>query len=164
MAGFLSWRSRTNFTARVAAFGLLGGLVATLAYDGSRSILFWLGIVSQPFRSIEQWGVLIAGSDYPEFAPWVGWLFHFWNGSTFGMFFAVAFGRPNILKGILWGLFLELALVIASPKLLLLTIRGELLTSSFIGHVAYGTALALIVARAHQQLVSQKRADHADTD
>lgn len=151
IAGFLTWRSGKSLTARIATFGLLGGFIATLAYDGVRLVLFWLGTVSQPFRSIEQWGILIAGSNNSVFAQWAGWLFHFWNGTSFGMFFALAFGRPTIIKGILWGLFLELALVIASPKLLALTIQDELLTSSLIGHIAYGIALGSIVAHAHKQ-------------
>jgi hypothetical protein len=147
-AGILVWRSSASVTARLSVYGLLGGLVATFAYDGVRLALFLLGIISEPFKSIEQWGVLISGVDDEQLSQISGWLFHFWNGTSFGMFFALAFGRPTLLKGVLWGLFLELALLITAPSLLALTIQDEFLTSSIVGHLAYGAVLAITVVGA----------------
>jgi hypothetical protein len=125
---------------------MLGGLAATFAYDATRLALRWTGFAGDPFKSIQAYGLLIAGMGRPVLAAWAGWAFHVWNGVTFGLFFALAFGRPTWLKGILWGLFLELALVATSPTVLRLTIEGELLASSLLGHVAYGIALAEVVA------------------
>lgn len=151
-AGILGCRASRTWTARLAIYGLFGGLAAALAYDGVRLLLFWLDAVSQPFKSMQLYGLLIVGQEHPRLAQLTGWLFHFWNGATFGMFYALAFGRPTIPKGILWGLILELAQVITSPKLLRLTIEAEFLTSSFVGHIAYGVALAAVVARAAKRI------------
>jgi hypothetical protein len=147
VAVLLAWQASSRQGARMALFGILGGFFATLAYDGVRLLLNLLGLVDHPFKSIALYGVLIAGSADSSLARWAGWLFHFWNGASFGMFYAVAFGRPTIARGVIWGLFLELALVATSPRLLGLTIRGELLASSLIGHLAYGLVLACVVRR-----------------
>jgi len=147
VASFLISRASSSAIARRAVVGLLAGLVATLAYDAFRLASNLVGFVSQPFRSIELYGLVIVGSRDLGTARVVGWLFHLWNGASFGMFFAVAF-RPAILMGIAWGLFLELALVITSPKLLALTLRDEVLATSLLGHVAYGAVLATVARRA----------------
>lgn len=156
IAGILIWKSSRSNTAKLAVYGIIGGLLATIAYDLVRYILFTLGIVSQPFRSIELWGSLILETQDLTLSKITGWIFHFWNGCSFGMFFALAFHRPTIIKGVLWGLFLELALVITSPKLLLLTIQGEFLTSSLLGHIAYGLTLAQVVSRTPARDLSNK--------
>jgi len=123
--------------------GLLAGLGATLAYDSSRAVLAGVGLVSDPFRSIQLYGLALGAS--ADSAAAAGWLLHFWNGAAFGLAFTRLAGRPTILKGIAWGLFLEFAQVATAPRLLRLTFEGELLTSSAVGHLAYGITLAALV-------------------
>lgn len=91
------YRQSRSHAARIAVDGLLAGFIATLAYDGVRLLLLWFGLIAHPFLSIEQYGLLIVGAGDPRWATSAGWGFHFWNGATFGMFFALAFGRPTIL-------------------------------------------------------------------
>lgn len=128
---------------RAISPGLLAGLGATLAYDSSRAVLAGVGLVSDPFRSIQLYGLALGAS--ADTAAAAGWLLHFWNGAAFGLAFARLAGRPTILKGIAWGLFLEFAQVATAPRLLRLTFEGELLTSSAVGHLAYGITLAALV-------------------
>lgn len=135
-------RARVDRGARTAAVGMLAGAGATLAYDLSRALLATAGLGSDPFRTIGLYGeALVPGSPLSSL---VGWLFHAWNGVAFGAFYTVAFGTPTILKGIAWGLFLELAQVASSPRLLGLTIEGEILALSGLGHLAYGFTLAVL--------------------
>lgn len=120
--------------------GAIAGLAGTLAYDGFRAVLAWVDLISEPFRTIPIYGRLITGETGAP-SVLVGWLFHFWNGIVFGIFFRLAVTKPTYLKGIAWGLILELALVVTSSKLLFLTLTDEFLTVSGLGHIAYGVAL-----------------------
>jgi hypothetical protein len=128
---------------REVAIGMVAGAIATLAYDGVRLGLAALGLVHRPFRSIALYGEIICGTGLRS--QLAGWAFHAWNGCAFGAFYAVAFAPSRLYKAIGWGLFLELALVATSPSLLGLTIRGEVFASSFVGHLAYGAGLHVLL-------------------
>ena len=86
--------ARLHVFARLILVGAVAGLLATVAYDVSRPILRTvLGFTFDPFRAIHIFGELITGRPAGDtWAEAAGWTYHFWNGISFGMMFALV--RP----------------------------------------------------------------------
>jgi hypothetical protein len=129
--------------------GAWGGLVATLAYDLVRLVLWQAGVFRfDPFISHPIFGWLITG--FPEetlVARLVGWAYHFWNGIGFGIMYTLVAGPAHWGYALLWALFLEIGWLTALPSVLEFRPNPELVALSFIGHAAYGLALGLIAQK-----------------
>lgn len=145
MVGLAVLARRANvptFWARYGA-GFLGGLLATVFYDGSR--LFGLFVNFPGFGVIHKFGQLITGiEELTVLTVSLGWLYHFMNGGVFGICYALVAGpRGNIWWGILWGLFLELGMFVTYPDAfgVMMSWGTAALTFSIIGHVFYGGVL-----------------------
>lgn len=134
----LLWRVR-GATAQLLP-GLVAGAIGTIAYDGVRLGLSLIGLAHDPFRAIRLYGVVLAGDSWA--GTGIGWTFHVWNGLVFGAFYA-SLVRNTLVRAVVWGLTLELLLVITVPRMLALTITTEFLRVSLIGHVFYGIGLWL---------------------
>src|SRR5690242_4628313 len=92
---------------RAVCLGLLGGLIAAVAYDIFRlpfvfSRQLGLSAIVPPmdlFKVFPRFGALILGepleqSHYSTTTRIVGWLYHFSNGATFGVMYLAMVGHP----------------------------------------------------------------------
>jgi hypothetical protein len=141
---------------RTAAVGIIAGLLATVAYDGAKWLLSQVDPSPyNPFEATEIFGLLLLGDGADRtslLAAGIG--YHVLNGTTFGVAFTILFGaygalsvRAAVLRGIAWGLFLELFQLTLYPGWLDIRFYEEFAAISFLSHVVYGVALGL-VARA----------------
>ena len=141
--------SREPFFNRLLA-GLVAGFIATLAYDGVR----WALQETAPldyngFRSISIFGSLILSK--PESAldaRIAGWTYHFWNGISFGVMYALVAGPARWYWGLAWGMALELMMISIYPVAFAIQ-RSDpaFLAISMTGHAAYGAVLGLLAER-----------------
>jgi hypothetical protein len=140
-----------RWIARTIGYGAVAGLVATVAYDATRSVLTALDPSPyRPFEVISRFGELLVGTAASPTARLVaGAGFHALNGSSFGIAYAFLFaadGRVTMRKGLLlglgWGLFLEAFQIALYPGWLSIRYMNEFLTISALGHLAYGGTLA----------------------
>jgi len=129
--------------------GVWIGLVATLAYDGLRYVLWATGaLVFDPFRSHPIFGELITG--YPRagaVAHVVGWVYHFWNGIAFAIMYTLVAGPAHWAYGFGWAMLLEVAWLAALPSTLRLDLSRDMVVLSLVGHGAYGVVLGLLAER-----------------
>jgi hypothetical protein len=140
--------ARTLLRQRAFA-GLKAGLVAIVAYDITRyGIVAVLDLSFRPFHVFEIFGQLLLGENAPAaMALAAGTAYHFINGIGFGVAYLVFVRRPRVWNGIAWAMVLEVSMILLYPSWLRLEQVGELATVSVLGHVAYGTALALVGRR-----------------
>lgn len=142
LAVFLLWAHRRDkaMADRVLA-GIWAGALATLAYDLVRVPIAASGV--PVFKAISYFGTLIFGQTSPTFASEVaGWSYHLSNGIGFGLMYAVALSRPRLWTALIWGVLLELAMLLTpyaevfgyrlSPKFLAITVGS---------HLVYGAIL-----------------------
>ena len=130
--------------------GLVAGLIATLAYDGVRwAIQETAPLDYDGFRSINIFGSLILSK--PETAldaRIAGWTYHFWNGISFGVMYALVAGPARWYWGLAWGVALELMMISIYPVAFAIQ-RSDpaFLAISMTGHAAYGAVLGLLAER-----------------
>ena len=130
--------------------GLVAGFIATLAYDGVRwAIQETAPLDYDGFRSINIFGSLILGK--PESAldaRIAGWTYHFWNGISFGVMYALVAGPARWYWGLAWGTALELLMISIYPVAFAIQ-RSDpaFLAISMTGHAAYGAVLGLLAER-----------------
>jgi len=128
---------------RAAAIGAAAGLLATVAYDASRTVLAYFDPSPyNPFEAIRVFGVLLAG---PMAAPVLryaaGVSFHLINGTGFGIAFGLLLGHRGLFAGIAWGLGLELFQLTLYPGWLDIRAYQEFVRISAAGHLVYGGVL-----------------------
>lgn len=129
--------------------GLLGGLAATLGYDVFRWLVRVLGLLDyNGFVSIYIFGSWISGQPRTSAAAAAaGWIYHFWNGLAFGVFYALAFGRRRWWLGVAYGVVMELFMLGLFPLMPLVTTRRDFIVGSLAGHVVYGAVLGAMCQR-----------------
>ena len=92
-------------------------MIATLAYDGVRwAIQETAPLDYDGFRSINIFGSLILGK--PESAldaRIAGWTYHFWNGISFCVMYALVAGPARWYWGLAWGMALEMMMISIYP-------------------------------------------------
>ena len=103
---------RLHVFSRRLLTGAAMGLVATLAYDAIRPpLLAVVGLSFDPYRAILIFGQLITGLPATDpLAVTAGWIYHFWNGISFAMMYALFRPRGGVLLAVLWALMLEVLL------------------------------------------------------
>lgn len=140
---------RRREVVRRLQVGAAAGLVATIAYDLARfGVVALFDLSFQPFHVFELFGQGLLGSDVTGSPAFVtGALFHFVNGTGFGIAFALLVRKPTIVKGIVWAMFLEAAMVAFYPSWLQLQALGEFLEISVLAHAVYGTTLGALCRR-----------------
>ncbi|MDQ7842427.1 MAG: hypothetical protein QN141_03475 [Armatimonadota bacterium] len=128
---------------RAAAVGAAAGLLATVAYDASRTVLAYFDPSPyNPFEAIRVFGTLLAGETAPRaLVSTAGIAFHCINGTGFGVAFALLLGRRGLLAGIVWGLGLELFQLTLYPGWLEIRAFREFARISAVGHLVYGGVL-----------------------
>ena len=133
---------------RATRIGATAGILATIAYDGSKAIFSRLDQTHyNPFETIRVFGVLLSGSANPSIAYPVGAAYHLLNGTAFGVAFCLLLGRRGVVAGIAWGLGLEFFQLWLYPDWLGIRLYGEFVQYSVLGHVVYGTVLGTTTRR-----------------
>jgi len=149
--GLAAWARRISATTflNCLAVGLAGGFLATLAYDGIRWI-FGLTHLFQynGFLAIYIFGSWISGRATTTFAAAVaGWLYHFWNGLSFGVMYTLTFTRKHWLYGVAYGIVMEIFMLGLFPLFLRITNKRDFIVMSMLGHMVYGGVLGLVAQR-----------------
>lgn len=124
--------------------GLVGGVLATIAYDLTRFGLVSLAQWSlQPWAAIPVFGEVFIGPHHSTAALYaVGLTYHLClNGIGFATAYTVIVKRPHPITGVLWAMGLEAAMALLYPSFLIIKQYGEFLTMSVVGHVCYGLVI-----------------------
>ncbi|MBI3910699.1 MAG: hypothetical protein HY320_07175 [Armatimonadetes bacterium] len=124
--------------------GAIWGLLATLGYDAIRPLLkLAFGFTFDPYRAMPVFGSLMTGLPTTDpLAITVGWIYHFWNGLSFGMMFALVRPRGGPIAGMTWGLGLEGFMLAIYPSLLKARLDDPgFLAMGLVGHVLWGAVL-----------------------
>lgn len=130
----------TEFLLRARA-GLIGGLWGTIGYDWCRVPLHVLG--ENPFPPIRSYGMWVLGAAHSTpLTDLTGLLYHFSNGLTFGLIYAMAAFRRHWAWALVWGVGLE-SLAVASPFGHIYAIRyaANALVIAYVAHLFYGAPL-----------------------
>lgn len=141
---------RFRVIADLVVLGCWTGLLATVAYDLIRplvQIVFRSNFNS--FAAIPIFGTLMTGLPAGNaIAITTGWLYHFWNGISFGIMFALFRPRGGVLAGLLWGLGLECLMLVTYPHLLQVRLDTPgFLATSLSGHSLWGIVLGGSITR-----------------
>lgn len=156
-AGFtfaLKW-SRTSpqkkpFIKQRFLVGILSGAIATLGYDISRLLVVKFGRMPiSPFETFNIFGQLIVGEHFPRFVTLsVGTAYHLFNGVMFGVAYCFILGKRGWQYGVIWALFLEVAMFSLYPGWLNLeAVLREFTIMSVSGHIVYGAILGWLCRR-----------------
>jgi hypothetical protein len=131
------------------ALGVAAGLVATLAYDVSRFLIQLTNVFDyNAFYAISVFGSWIANEPRSSAAALTaGWIYHFWNGVSFGVMFALTFGRPRWWWGVAYGLVMETLMLGIFPTFLDIGDRAGFVAISLAGHAVYGAVLGAACQR-----------------
>jgi uncharacterized protein DUF6789 len=145
----LARRLRAEIVLDGLRVGLLAGFLATLVYDGVRSLVEVSHIFGyNGFAPILIFGSWITGQPESTLAAHLaGWGYHYWNGLAFGIMYALMLGRRHWLYGLAYGIVMELAMLGIFPLFLSVTNKFDFIAVSMIGHLAYGAVLGLVVQR-----------------
>jgi hypothetical protein len=135
---------RLHVFAQILILGAVFGLLATGVYDAVRPLLKWIfHFAYNPYRAMPIFGMLITGR--PESDPIAiaaGWIYHFWNGISFGMMFALLRPKGGAIAGWAWGLGLQCLMMIAYPHLLAVRLADHgFLAMGLVGHSLWGIVL-----------------------
>ena len=152
---FLGFLYRRNDPlARLAVVGLGAGAVATFALEAIRLPGFWLGFM--PGNLPRLMGVLLLNqfATGPTLRSDVaGWAYHFWNGASFGLIYALVFGTCRRWIGAVYGVLLGFGFMF-SPVVAALGVGFLGLDFSLgfpvtvtLAHAAFGGVLGWLSAR-----------------
>jgi hypothetical protein len=136
--------ARLHHFAQVLMLGAVSGLLATVVYDAVRPLLKWMfHFAYSPYRAMPIFGMLITGR--PESDPLaiaLGWVYHFWNGISFGIMFALLWPKGGAIAGLVWGLGLQCLMMVAYPHLLAIRLADPgFLAMGLVGHSLWGVVL-----------------------
>ena len=124
--------------------GATWGLFATFVYDVIRPVTVTVFQYDfPPYKAHAIFGQLITGRPSTDaFAITMGWVFHIWNGISFGVMLALIRPRGGPIVGLAWALFLQGCMMAIYPRFLEVRLEtpGFLMTT-VVGHSAYGLAL-----------------------
>ncbi len=150
----LAWlwgrRGGPSELADALVIGSLGGLIGTFGYDLIRVPFMLAGL--RVFAPIEAYGVWIASA--AQSSVWTdltGWAYHFSNGITFGVMYALVARGRHWGWAVGWAMVLE-TIALVSPFGTIFNLSGNptAIGIAYLGHVAYGVPLGLLVQRWEQ--------------
>ena len=147
---------------RAVMIGLLGGLLAAIAYDIFRlPFVFareWgIATIVPPmnlFKVFPRFGAMILGqtieqSSYSFAAQILGWLYHFSNGATFGVMYVAMIGdatRRHWAWAVLMALGLELGMLLTPyPSLFNIPVTTRFVMVTIAAHAIFGVAMGLVI-------------------
>ena len=149
LAVYARWLSADVFIHNLK-LGLVAGFLATVAYDAVRICAMATGIFSyDAFYAIRIFGSWIAHEPTSSTAALTaGWLYHFWNGLSFGVMFTLTFGRPRSwVYGLVYGIVMEIVMLGLFPLFLDIKDPAGFIAISLLGHAVFGATLGAITAR-----------------
>lgn len=148
--GVVARKRRQELFLHLLTLGTWAGLLATCAYDVSRWVVQSTGWFSYDgFRAIPIFGSLMLGIPaHDPSAQVAGWFYHFWNGISFAIFYALVAGPAKWPWGLAWGMTLEGLMILSYPTLFGISLSNvSFWAISLGGHAVYGTILGLLVQR-----------------
>lgn len=147
LVGVWVWacRSGKEQLASRLAIGFVGGLLGTIAYDVVRLPFALAGQLV--FAPISTFGVWIADANSSSrFTEVIGWLYHYSNGITFGVMYALFMRGRHWAWAILWACALEtISLVSPFGRIFYLSGNYSAMAIAYLGHVGYGLPLGWLV-------------------
>lgn len=154
------WAKKNNraYLHQALVIGFWGGLSGTLAYDAIR-VPFLVLLGQRVFAPISVYGVWLADADISSrLTEVLGWGYHFSNGITFGMMYALFMRRRHWLWAILWAFVLE-TIAILSPFSQIFNLSGNYsaIGIAYLGHVAYGLPLGWLVYKWDETMAWKQR-------
>jgi hypothetical protein len=146
--GLYSWNRRLPFWRHFSA-GLAAGVTGLLAYDLVRYVVYRSHLLDYyPYHAIPILGSLITGQPpTATSSALAGWLYHFWNGFSFAIIYALVAGSARWWWGLAWAMMLEIGMLLSYPSFLAIQASAAFVGVSLIGHAAYGVALGVTVRR-----------------
>ena len=132
-----------NGLSQLLCSGFWAGGLATLAYDVVRIPVAHSGV--PVFKAISYFGTLLLGVQSPTpLSEALGWAYHLSNGVSFGLMYAALVSRPRLYSAVLWGLTLELVMLL-TPYAEIFGYRrdGKFFAITFGAHAVYGLVLYL---------------------
>ena len=147
-------KHRFRFFSNLIIQGGLWGFIATLFYDLIRPLLKLIfGFDFNPYRAMPIFGGLITQLEATNpLSIFAGWTYHFWNGITFGMMFALLAPKGGLLKGFIWALILQGLMMIVYPHFLKIRLEDPgFLMSGIVGHSLWGIVLGYGIKRYYEK-------------
>lgn len=149
------WLGLERLTNRIWT-GVWVGAVSTAALDVIRLTGFSLAWL--PGNNPRMFGVLILdhmAAGPSELSDFVGSLYHYWVGATFGLTYTLLMGRTRWWGGLIWGgFFVELGMMTTPPMVIAMDVGyfglkygWGVLGTSVPAHIAFGTVLGLLLER-----------------
>jgi hypothetical protein len=152
----------TGQLARAVLLGLLGGLLAAVAYDLFRMPFVFAkewhltGVVPSMalFKVFPRFGAMILGQaiEQPAYslaAQLTGWAYHFSNGATFGIMYLAIIGRAENRHwawAVVMALGLELGMLLTPyPQVFHIPITAHFIAVTLAAHAIFGVILGISV-------------------
>lgn len=149
---FVYLRGHTRLVNRVVA-GAAAGIAATVGLEVVRMYSFHHG--GMPGDLPRLMGVLLTDQFMVGPSPvsdFLGYAYHYWNGASFGIVFAVTLGRKTVFWGISYGMIIGTIFLLSPPvQALGIGFMGEDMPTMpltvYIAHLAYGGILGWLCHR-----------------
>ncbi|GMQ99518.1 MAG: hypothetical protein BMS9Abin18_0336 [Zetaproteobacteria bacterium] len=149
---FVYLRGHTRLVNRVLA-GAAAGVVATVGLEAVRMYSFHHG--GMPGDLPRLMGVLLTDQFMvgpSSFSDFMGYAYHYWNGASFGIVFAVFLGRKTVLWGVAYGIIIGTIFLMSPPvDALGIGFMGKDMPTMpltvYIAHLAYGGILGWLCHR-----------------
>ncbi len=125
--------------------GFVGGLFGTIGYDLSRIPFHIAG--QRVFAPISAYGIwIVEAASSTRLTETAGWAYHFSNGITFGVMYALFMRGRHWGWAIVWALTLE-TIAVVSPFARIFHLSGnyKALGIAYFGHLAYGLPLGWLI-------------------
>lgn len=138
--------------------GGMWGLFATFFYDAIRPLLKLIFRFDfNPYRAMPIFGELITGLPQTDsLAIFAGWTYHFWNGISFGMMFALLAPKGGMLKGFIWSMLLQGLMMWVYPHFLAVRLEDPgFLMTGLVGHGLWGIVLGYGIKRYYEKSTLQ---------
>ncbi len=110
--------------------------------------------LSEVKQTIMQSGVSMNLYYAPIDAFMAGTLWHFWNGATFGIIYALIIGKGKWWYGMIWAFIIEIVMMVAPYLIMMKGPFGiqhmdgyNLFVITLVAHIAFGAVLGIIVQR-----------------
>jgi len=172
--GIISRSKFPRITSRLFK-GMVAGAIASLALEAIRipSYMFtkWIPMdsmislpgllltekitmLSEVKQTIMQSGVPMNLYHAPLDAFIVGGLWHFWNGATFGIIYALLIGKGKWWYGMIWAVIIEMVMMVAPYLIIMKGPFGiehmdgyNIFVITLIAHLAFGAILGIIIQK-----------------
>jgi hypothetical protein len=139
------WNTPERTLATALEIGVVGGMLGTIGYDLARLPFALAGW--RVFASISAFGLWLAEAHVSSRATEaLGWAYHYFNGITFGIMYALVMARRHWIWAVMWGCLLE-TIALLSPFGRIFNFSGNYpaIAIAYFGHVGYGIPLGIVV-------------------